>query len=353
MPTYSSDQIARLATGIFGAVGAPPDIAEQVAVSLVESNLRGHDSHGVLRIPSYLEDVENRTTVPAARPSVLSETETTAVVDGNWAFGQITAYLATAVAIEKARTNQVAAVAIIRCTHLGRLGEYTEMAAHQGMFAFMVGGSYNAGPVAPYGGASQVLGTNPISFALPGPNDEAVVADIATSVAAEGKLRLARAKGQSIAPGTILDKDGNPTTDPNDFYAGGALLPFGGHKGYSLSVIVELIARLIAGGEKMAAPREVTFGNFLVVINIAAFRPPAEFVEAVAARIGEIKAVKVAPGFTEVLMPGEPERRTRTKRAAEGIVLPDDTCQRLAELAAKYGLRMPAPKPEYQARTLF
>lgn len=344
MPTYPPDQVVQFATGIFEAVGSPPDIAKRVAVSLVESNLMGQDGHGVARIPIYLEDVEKGTTVPTARPSVLSETETTAVVDGNWAFGQITAYLATDVAMKKARAHQVAAVAIIRCTHLGRLGEYTEMAAHQGMFAFMAGGNYNAGPVAPYGGASQVLGTNPISFAVPGPNSEPVIVDIATSVTAEGKVRLARANGEAVAPGTILDKNGNPTTDPNDFYAGGCLLPFGGHKGYTLSVIVDLIARLVAGGEKVAVPRELSYGNFLVVVNLAAFRPPTEFIEAVTTRIGEIRSARVAPGFTEVLIPGERGRRTRAKRTIEGIMLPEDTCRRLTELAARYGVPMPEPK---------
>ncbi len=340
MPLYSADQIEKLSAGIFKAIGAPPDIAEHVAHSLVESNLMGHDSHGVLRIPSYLEAVEQGTTVPAARPSIVSETDTTAQVDGNWAFGQISAHFATTVAIEKASAHQVSAVSISRCTHIGRLGEYTEMAAKEGMFAFMVGGTFNAGPVAPFGAASRVLGTNPLSFALPGPNDEAVVADIATSVAAEGKLRVARAKGVSVAPGTILDKDGNPTTDPNDFYAGGVLLPFGGHKGYVLSVMADLVSRHIASAEKTAVSG-ISFGHFLVVVNVEAFRPLAEFDEAVSSRLGEIKSAKAAPGFTEVLLPGEVERRTHAKRAAEGIVLPDDTVQRLSEIAAKYNLAMP------------
>ncbi len=345
MPLYSPEQIEKLSAGIFKAVGAPTDIAEHVAHSLVVSNLMGHDSHGVLRIPSYLEAVEKGTTVPAARPSVVSETETTAQVDGNWAFGQITASFATKVAIEKASAHQVSAVSISRCTHIGRLGEYTEMAAQRGMFAFMVGGTFNAGPVAPYGAASRVLGTNPFSFALPGPKDEAVVADIATSVAAEGKLRVARAKGISVAPGTILDKDGNSSTDPNDFYAGGVLLPFGGHKGYVLSVIGDLLGRHIAAAEK-ANMSDVYFGHFLVVVNVAAFRPLADFDEAVSARLGEIKAAKVAPGFSEVLLPGEVERRTRAARSVEGIMLPDDTVQRLTEIAQKYDLPMPEAKAE-------
>jgi LDH2 family malate/lactate/ureidoglycolate dehydrogenase len=343
MPIYSPDQIEKLSAGIFKAVGAPVDIAEHVARSLVESNLLGHDSHGVLRIPSYLESIEKGTTVPAARPSVLQETETTASVDGNQAFGQISAHFATTVGIEKARAHNVAAVSVTRCNHIGRLGEYTELAARHGMFAFMAGGTYNSGAVAPFGGASRVLGTNPISFALPGGNNEPVVADIATSVAAEGKLRVARAKGQPVAPGTILDKDGNPSTNPNDYYAGGVLLTFGGHKGYVLSVIGDLIARYVSGGE-LTAPDGISFSNFLVVINLEAFRPLADFEKAVTARLGEIKAAKPAPGFDEVLLPGEPERRTRAKRAEEGIALPDDTVNQLSQIATKYGLSMPEQK---------
>ena len=184
---------------------------------------------------------------PSARPSITKETPTTAVVDGNWAFGQITARYATTVAIEKARTQQVAAVTVVRLNHLGRLGEYTEMAAQNGMFAFMAGGMQNPGPVAPYGGAARILGTNPLAFSFPSSGDDKVVVDMATCVVAEGKLRVARAKGIKVAPGTIIDKDGKPTNDPEDFYAGGAILTSAGHKGYSLSVVAEMMGRYMAG----------------------------------------------------------------------------------------------------------
>ncbi|MHB0870034.1 MAG: Ldh family oxidoreductase [Chloroflexota bacterium] len=341
MPLFSPSQLELFTSEVFRAVGTPDDIAQHVARSLVVSNLMGHDSHGVIRIPSYLEAIEAGTCVPSARPAVQEETATTALVDGRWAFGQITASVAAKLAIEKARTAQVAAACIVRCNHIGRLGEYTEMAAREGMVAFMVGGTFNGPAVTPYGGATRVMGTNPISIAVP-TADDPVVADIATSVAAEGKLRVARAKKQPLPPGVILDKDGNPSTDAEDFYAGGVLLPFGGHKGYVLSVIVDLLGRHLGGGETLVT-EYISFGNLLVVLNVEAFRPLMEYQSAVGKRLQEIKGVKPAPGFDEVMLPGEVERRAWAKREREGIVLPEDTYTALRGIAEGRGVPMPTP----------
>lgn len=195
MVPYRAADLERLGAGILHAVGAPQDVAEQVARSLVLSNLLGHDSHGVMRIPRYVEAVEKGTVLPAARPTLVTETTTTATVDGQWAFGQITAHHAIQVAIVKARSGQTAAVSVVRCNHIGRLGEYTELAARQGLVAFMVGASFGRGATAPHGGAARVLGTNPLSFAVPAGETGPVVVDFATSATAEGKLSVARSKG--------------------------------------------------------------------------------------------------------------------------------------------------------------
>lgn len=342
MQVYAAAKLEALTAGIFEAYGAPPDIASQVARSLVESNLMGHDSHGILRVLQYVGSIEKGGLAPAARPSIFNETPTTATIDGNWAFGQVTAKYATEVAIEKARTHNVAAVGMIRLNHLGRLGEWTEMAAKEGMFAYMSGGCQTLGPVAPYGGAARTLGTNPIAISMPGGGDDAIVADMATCVVAEGKLRVARAKGLKVAPGTIMDKNGDPTNDPEDFYAGGAIHTFAGHKGHSLSVVAELAARFIAPGETMPG-KDVNFGAFLTVVNIPAFRPLAEFQEAVGTRVGEIKGVRLAEGFSEIMMPGDPERKNKASRKVEGVPMPEDTINKLAEIAGKFAIPMPEP----------
>jgi len=341
MTPYRPDALERLAAGILQAVGAPQDVAEQVARSLVQSNLLGHDSHGVLRIPRYVEAVEKGTILPDARPALIRETATTATVDGRWAFGQLTAGYATQVAMAKARGGQTAAVSMVRCNHIGRLGEYTELAARQGLVAFMAGANFGRGATAPHGGSARVLGTNPVSFALPAGETGPVVVDFATSATAEGKLSVARSKGLPVAPGILLDRQGRPSTNPDDFYQGGALLPFGGHKGYGLSVIADLLGRYLSGAERWATD-QVTFANLIVAIDVEAFRPLPEYRERVDRRLDEIRAVPPAPGFEEVLIPGEPERRARARRMETGIALPDDTRESLQALAARLHVPMPA-----------
>jgi uncharacterized oxidoreductase len=317
-------------------------VAEGVAKSLVLSNLSGHDSHGVLRIPSYVATVDDGTVEPGARPSILTETETTAVVDGNWAFGPATAHYATQLAIEKARAAHVAVISAIRCAHIGRLGEYTELAAREGMVALLVNSGFDGGLVAPYGGSERILTTNPISFALPAGDDSPVVADFATSAVAEGKLRVARATGTPVAPGAILDRDGNPSTDARDFYDGGVMLPFGGHKGYVLSVIIELLGQHLAGAEKHQKPG-LHFGLAMMVFDVSVFRPLEEFQAVIDGRLDQIRTSRPATGFEKVMAPGDPERRARVERTEKGILLPEDTVQKLRDTAQRFGVPMPAP----------
>lgn len=339
MAICARTDLEKFAAEIFQAVGTPDDLAEEVAASLVLSNLLGHDSHGVLRIPSYLEHVDKGIIVPSARPVLVLDTATTATVDGQWAFGQVTAHMATEVAINKAREHRVAAVALTRCNHIGRLGEYTEMAARAGMVGIMIGATHGADSVAPYGGAARALSTNPISFSVPS-SEEPVVADLATSAAAEGKLRLARANGQQLPPGILLDKRGCPSTDPDDYYAGGMLLPAGGHKGYVLGVLADLIGKYLAGADDYFTGN-ITWANVLIVIKIEAFRPLREFTKRVDTRTREIKATPPAPGFEEVMLPGEPELRTLRERTERGIPIPEGTVTALSEVARRLNVAIP------------
>jgi LDH2 family malate/lactate/ureidoglycolate dehydrogenase len=335
----TADQLRTVSRAILSAVGAPSDIAEHMANSLVQSNLMGHDSHGVIRIPAYVDMVEQGRYKPAARPEIMRETPTTAVIRGNWAFGQVAAKFAAEVVIAKAREMNVAAVGLTECNHVGRLGEYAEMIAREGMIAQVITGGFSTpwNGVAPFGGAGRALGTNPYSFGVPAEKHAPLIADFATSVIAEGKLQVARAKGIKIAEGVVLDAQGNSSTDPNDFYNGGVMLPFGGHKGYSLSLMADIFGSLLSGAETMGESPN-TVGTFMLAVNIAAFRPFADFTKAVDHRFDEIKAVPPAPGFKEVLIPGEPEARSRAQRVEEGVPLPEDTWHRLVETGKKYNV---------------
>ncbi|HEX2184189.1 MAG TPA: Ldh family oxidoreductase, partial [Chloroflexota bacterium] len=324
-----------LSRRVFEAAGTPPDLAAHVAQHLVRANLSGHDSHGVIRIPRYVEQIERGGLVADARPEVVRDWPGTAVVDAKRGFGQVAASFALDVAIQKAETIGVGAASIRHCTHIGRLGHYSEAAAERGYIAFVMYGSAgpNTGHAAPFGGAARHLGTNPISVGIPGREVDPVVVDFATTVVAEGKLQVARAKGTPLPPGCIVDKHGQPTTDAEDFYAGGMILPTGGHKGYGLSVVAAFL------GAGLTAERPATEGRgggvFIMAVNPRAFAEPDDYGATIDNLAEAVRAVPPAPGFSEVMLPGGPEAKSRAERLQQGIPIPTQTWDALVETATR------------------
>ena len=338
MPIYSADRLRSLGRAIFEAVGAPEPVARRVADALVDANLVGHDSHGVIRIPSYVNAVRQGHVIPTAEPEIVNESASYALVNGNWTFGQVSAAFATKLAIAKAKEQKVAAVGVVRCSHIGRLGEYAMMAAEEGVLALIVAGGF-VGPgsqVAPFGGARPTFGTNPLSFGAPAGDQPPVVVDFATSAVASGKILVARAKGEQLPPGSIIDRDGRPTTDPEAFYNGGMLLPFGGHKGYSLALVVSVLSAQLTGVDAHGRDGKGS-GTFILGIDAGSFRSRESYGQATDALFNQIKGVPPAPGFTEVLIPGEPEERTKAKRGAEGVPVPETIHGQLIETARSLG----------------
>ena len=326
MPTLQAHALIELARQIFTAAGATPANAEGVVSSLVGANLAGHDSHGVMRIPAYVRDIRAGRLDPGASPFIAHETATVALVDGAGTFGQVGSAFAAELAAAKARASGVAVVAAQHCHHTGRIGEWVERIAAHGLIG-MAANSSPRGPhqVAPYGGIKGALGTNPIAWGIPrAAGQPPIVLDYATSVIAQGKLQVARVKGEPVPPGTILNSAGQPTTNVEDFFGGGLLLPFAGHKGYAMSVIVELLAVGLSAGEQVRPPEP---GACLQVLAIdpSALRPAEEFTAYVEAVANRLKATPPASGSTEVLLPGEPEARTRGQRSRDGIPVPERT----------------------------
>lgn len=343
MRTIPPAHLTEFAAHIFQAAGVPDDVARQVSASLVAANLAGHDSHGVVRVMQYLGAVERGETDPRAVPAVTHETPVMAVVDARRAFGQVAGAFAMQMAIDKARAAGIAAVALHNSSHVGRLGEWVEMAAAEGMIglAFCNGGR-SGGIVAPFGGAARRLGTNPLAAAVPLGDGPPFVLDFATSAVAEGKVRVARNGGKEIPTGWVLDKDGNPTTNPADLYEGGMLVPAAGHKGYSLALLVDLLGGLLTGGGSV--PQGGTMqsnGVLFIVLHISAFRSPEAFAEEAEAMAERIKTTPPAPGFSAVLLPGEPEQMTAATRRAEGVPLDDGTWAQLVAEAEKWGVSVP------------
>ncbi len=341
---FAPTALEAFTSAALAALGAPAGTADQVAASLVLSNLVGHDSHGIIRLVQYSGWVTDGQIRPAETPVISQRHQAVAVVDGRWGFGQSAARLAVDVVAAAAGAAGVAAVTIRDCNHVGRLGEYVTDLADQGL----VGLAFcNAGPVvAPFGGAGRALGTNPFAWAAPGGPAGPLVVDFSTAGVAEGKLKLAAADGRPIAPGLIVDSKGRPSTNADDFYAGGALLPFGGHKGSGLSVMIELLGGLLTGMGTAPTP-SYGGGNGAVMIamKVGAFADAGSY----AAGAEQFRAALVtagrgaAPG--PVLLPGEIEARTRRERLRDGIPVSPAVLASIYAVTDPLGVARPAARP--------
>ncbi|GIF72808.1 Ldh family oxidoreductase [Asanoa siamensis] len=327
----SGADLTRVATAILGRAGAPAEIATTVARSLVDADLAGHDSHGVRRLVPYLAAVRAGHLKPAARPAVTAHAGATARVDGRRGFGQLAAHAAVDTALDLAGQQGCAVVAVGNANHVGRLGEYVERIATADAVGIAL---CNADPtVTPHGGRERRLGTNPLAWGAPrAAGRPPVVTDFATSAVAEGKLALSVVRGEQVPSGLLVGADGAPSTEPGDFYAGGALLPFGGHKGYALSVMIEIFGGLLSGAGISSLPGyDATNGTVFVAVDIARFLPVPEFRERTE-QFCRLLADTSRAGADPVLAPGEKEATTRAARARDGIPLAAATWRALADL---------------------
>ncbi|MGI9523546.1 MAG: Ldh family oxidoreductase [Hyphomicrobiaceae bacterium] len=343
MPLVQSDRLRRMVETLMVCAGARDDEAEIVARHSVAANLAGHDSHGVIQIPVYVDRIERGHIVPGAAFEIKQESATTTVVDGNWGFGYVVAERAMQLTIDKAKVTNVAATTIVRQSHIGRVAAYPHMAAREGMIALMTADS-GRGPkaVAPFGGREARLGTNPICIAVPAALESPLIVDMATSAVAAGKVKLAQAEGVTIPHGWMLDVDGRETTDPFSYGKGAVLLPLGGaegFKGYGLSVMIEILSAILPGlGFGVEPSGRHNDGCFLAVFNTAAFRDLETFKQEVADFAKYLKETQPAAGFDEVFYPGEIELRKERQRVAEGIPVDDETWGKLAALGERFGV---------------
>lgn len=344
MPTISHENLQEFIERLLTAAGADSEEARIVAKHCVAANLSGHDSHGVIQIPVYIDRIKRGHIVPGAPFEVVRETPTSLVVDGNWGFGYVVSERTMEIVIDKARTHGLAAATVARQSHVGRLTDYPLMAAEEGLIGFMTADSGRSPKnVAPFGGRLNRLGTNPICIAMPSDLEAPLYIDFATSAVAAGKISVAAARNQPIPEGWILDKNGRPTTDPNELTNGGVQLPLGGsegHKGYGLSVMVEILASILPGlGFGHEPSGKHNDGCFIAAFDVSAFRPLEEFKQEVAQFAQYLKGTPPAEGFSEVLYPGELEHRQSQQRMHDGISVEEATWQKLNALADDYGVQ--------------
>lgn len=339
--TLSSDELHGICMALLRAVGTPDDLAAVVAGGLHGANLAGHDSHGLVRLPRYVRDARDGKIHPATQAEVTRRWGATACVSARWGWGQPAARLAAQTAAEIASEQGVGAVILQDSPHVGRMADYVELIAARGQLGMTV---TNARPnVAPFGGRARRLGTNPIAFAIPraggGPP---IVVDFATSVRAEGKVRVARAAGRSVPPGTLIDAEGRPSVNPEDYYAGGALLPAEGHKGYALAVAIEGLGGILSGmGPAMLPAYGDGNGMFVMALEIEAFISVEQYMRQVEEMAAALESTPTAPDVEQVLLPGQPELLSAQRRRREGIPIAEATMAELRELATELGATLP------------
>jgi len=343
MSRLSPDALRAFSARVLTASGVPDGDAALVADSLVQADLWGHQSHGVLRLPWYVARLRSGAMAARTDPAVLSDTGPLVLLDGRDGIGQVLTERARTTAVERARAHGVGAVGVRNSNHFGTAMYWTRRAAHDGCVAVL---TTNASPaMAPWGGRTKVLGTNPWSIAAPGPDGRVVAVDIANTAVARGKIYLAKNRGEPIPDSWALTADGAPTTDPAEGVLG-VILPMAGHKGYAITFLMDVLSGALTGsavGTGVHGPYEPEArsraGHLFLAIDPSALGDRAGYEARVQQLIDEVKGVPLAQGFDEVFYPGEVEDRAEAANlAAGGVVLAAESVAELHRLGEETGV---------------
>ena len=341
-PRIAADRLLSFATAAYVTVGMPPQDAHLAADTLVQADLWGHQSHGVMRLPWYVARLKTGTAKPVATPEQIVDVGAVGVVDGHDGMGQVVTALAARDVIRRAKAHGIGAVAVRNSNHFGTAMYYTLMAPPEGCIMFL---STNASPaMAPWGGRKKSVGNNPWSWSAPAGRHAPLVLDIANTAVARGKVYLARQRGTSIPADWAVDARGVPTTDPEAALAG-IIQPMAGHKGYAISVVMDMLSGILTGSEfgpgvfgPYQAEKRSGAGHLLIALNVEVFQPRAAFEARMEAMIAGLKGVDRADGCDEIFYPGEIEARNDVANRRDGLMLPADTQADLAKLARELGI---------------
>lgn len=339
--TIQAADLLELTAGILHNNGLPEPDARIVAESLVDADLRGVSSHGVLRMETYLQRLNNRVMNPTPEPKTISETPATAVLDGDNGFGQVVSQRAVDILLAKTKDTPLAAVSVRNSNHFGAAAYWAAQLAEHDLIGITVS---NVEPLMPApGGAEARIGNNPLSVVVPALTHRPIVVDMATSVVPLGKILNSKSKGEMIPEGWGVDSSGQPTTVPDEVINGGSLFPVGGPKGYGLAIIVEVLSALLSGGEfgtdihsmyqELESPNRIS--HFFMAIKASAFLDPQIFKASVDRYIDQIKSSALAAGSDAIFMPGEIELRAKDRNTHDGISLPASVTEGLMTLARK------------------
>ena len=341
----SCDELRAFCREMLTGCGVSEKAAADTAEALVNADMRGIHSHGTVRMTGYVDCLQSGGVRADARPRIVAETDSSALIDAGRGLGIPATLFAVDVAREKARNSGIAVVNVYNSHHHGACGYYSQMLALDGYIALTM----STGDIimAAAGGAGRAIGNNPFSYALPAGKYRTVCYDVAMSAVAAGKISIAAMSGKDIPTGWLLDPEGRPTTDPGDYDRGGALAPFGGHKGYGLAIMVEAFAGLLSGGAMLAdihawncdPESSGNVGHQIVAMDPARLNPGVDFPARVEAMIEALAATPCAPGVERILYPGQLEHERERAALAEGITLPAAVARDLQALGERTGMR--------------
>ncbi len=351
MVTIKAKALEELVRDVFVKAGCSEAEGARIGKYLVSANLTGHDSHGVQRVPRYLQWMAEGEFVADRTVKVLSETPVLAVVDGQYGFGQTVAPQAVAIGIAKCQSMGLAAVALRNAGHIGRVGDWAEMAAAAGLISIHYVNAASSVLVAPYGGVDRRFSTAPYCVGVPRTGQTPLVLDFATSTVAEGKVLNASFGGKKIPADALIAPDGKTSGDPHVLYGDytptgprtsrtgkGAIRAFGEHKGSGLALMCEILGGSLTGSGAAQEGRRWANGMLSIYLDPARIDPEGFFPEDVRRYVDYVKSARPATPGGEVLVPGEPEERMRAERLKNGVPLPDDTWAAIMEAARKVGL---------------
>jgi LDH2 family malate/lactate/ureidoglycolate dehydrogenase len=343
----SAEKLIDFCAAVYQSAGMPEVDARLVADTLVQADLWGHQSHGVLRLGWYLDRIRNKVMDPVTKPEMVVDAGAVAVIDGHDGVGHVLTMQATHEAVKRAKAHGLGAVAVRNSNHFGTCMYYTRIGAAAGCVMLLTS---NGGPaMAPWGGKKKIIGTNPWSVAAPAGNRPPFVVDMANTGVARGKIYLAHQRRQQIPLGWAIDVDGAPTTDPQKAIEG-IILPMAEHKGYAIAAMVDMMSGVLTGSGFLSAvsspyktANKSNCGHMMIAMNISAFLPLEKFIERMGAFVTEIKSVPLAKGVEEVFYPGEMEDRANERNRRDGLSLPQDTMNDLARIAKECGLEAKLP----------
>lgn len=340
-------RLADFAAAVYAGVGMPEADARLVADTLVQADLWGHQSHGVLRLGWYLDRVRNGVLKPVTHAEFVVDAGAVALIDGHDGVGHVLTVLAAREAIKRAKAHGIGAVGVRQSNHFGTCMYYTLMGAREGCVMLLTS---NGGPaMAPWGGRKKIIGTNPWSVAAPAGRHAPLAVDMANTGVARGKIYLARNRRLPIPLGWAINAAGEPTTDPQEAIDG-IILPMAEHKGYAIAVMVDMLSGVLTGSGFLSAvhspyktAEKSNCGHLMIALDIEAFQPLAQFNARMEQYISELKSVPLAKGYDEVFYPGEIEARNDIRNRKEGIQFPEDTLADLRRIARETGLESKFP----------